>query len=429
MDNNKNLGLLQDITQNEIQECMKSTFGIEVFVNELSPAELKKHGYRKLSVLEKGYIEPLFRVAPQLIVDRINEDAIKQAFNAATENTFKCILDPSMHLATIKGSPDVFLGTGLDNVTDKIKGQARWLENDAVLSISNAPNIALNAFNALSAVTGQYFIAQVNSKLSVILNEIDKIKQYLDAVQQSELEAALQELYEIVEHIQFIREDPERTRATIIQIDGVRKVARRNINLNSNQIKITINNAAKSDPEDVITKNIDELRQYMIRYRYVVYVHNLAQILKVYLNDITNIEELRIFRHDISSTIDQHIELHKATISWVDKYLEETKALNKVSRTQLFTMAVSGLAAGYLGRSVSTGGQVALQMNDVFNNNRKKKKEALLVRNDEYQAQMKDMEFIYSSVAAMDKYIDDSTGRKAEVVSIEGEYYIKYITT
>ncbi|NLV29208.1 MAG: hypothetical protein GXY57_03530 [Erysipelotrichaceae bacterium] len=426
MENEDKFELIQKSEHSNIQEHLKDSFGIEFLVNELLPVELETLGYRKMSLEELRYVEPLFKIAPQLIVDKINGEALEQAFMAATENSYKCILDPSMHLATIKGSSDVFLGSGLDNITNKVSGQARWLENDAVLSISNVPNIALNAFNALSVVTGQYFMAQVNAKLSVIKNGIDDIKQYIDAVKQSELEAALQELNEIIRHLQFIKKDTERTRGTIVQIEDVRKVARRNINLYSNQIQKVIKRASKTDSENVITKNTDDLRQYMIQYRYAVYVYNLAQILKIYLNDITDVEELSMFLNEISLTVNSYKDQYDKMVKWVNRYLEETNSLNKMNIKQMLITAGSGVFVGILSRSFIAGGQTASQVNSLLEDNRKKKKEAYIARNDEYQSQMNDMELINSSISVMDKYIE-LTGRKTEIVSTEGEYFIKYI--
>ena len=426
MENEDKFELIQKSEHSNIQEHLKDSFGIEFLVNELLPVELETLGYRKMSLEELLYVEPLFKIAPQLIVDKINGEALEQAFKAATENSYKCILDPSMHLATIKGSSDVFLGSGLDNITNKVNGQARWLENDVVLSISNVPNIALNAFNALSVVTGQYFMAQVNAKLSVIKNGIDDIKQYIDAVKQSELEAALQELNEIIRHLQFIKKDTERTRGTIVQIEDVRKVARRNINLYSNQIQKVIKRASKTDSENVITKNTDDLRQYMIQYRYAVYVYNLAQILKIYLNDITDVEELSMFRNEISLTVNSYKDQYDKMVKWVNRYLEETNSLNKMDIKQMLITAGSGVFVGILSRSFIAGGQTASQVNSLLEDNRKKKKEAYIARNDEYQSQMNDMELINSSISVMDNYIE-LTGRKAEIVSTEGEYFIKYI--
>ena len=80
----------------------------------------------------------------------------------------------------------------------------------------------------------------------------------------------------------------------------------------------------------------------------------------------------------------------------------------------------------YLTHNILSGGQTALKINELFDDNRKKKKEFHIARNNEYQTQLNNMELIDSSISTMEKYIE-LTGRKAEIVSIEGEYFVKYI--
>jgi hypothetical protein len=429
MDNEKNKELYQNENNGELQEHLKDTFGIEFFVNELLPADLENQGYRKMSLDEVKYVEPLLQLAPQLIVDKINKGAIEKAFIAATENSYKCLLDPSMHLATIKGKTDVFIGSGLDNATNKVKGQARWLKNDAALSISNAPQFALNAFNALSTVTGQYFMAQVNANLLNIKDGIDDIKQYIDAVKQSELQTALQDLNEIIEHMHFIINDSDRVRETLIQIDYNRTVAKRDINFYRKQIEKLMEGDSNeedsnSDKEMVVKRNIVELRKNMIQYMYAVYVNNLAQILKIYLNNIIDIEELNLYRNEISNLVNQYKFLFDKANVWTKEYINETNSLNKVSKKQLILSWGSEIILGV--KSEFAGQTVSSLVNDLFDDNRKKKKEAYIHSNKEFEIQMSEMELIDSSISAMDKYIDIA-GKKAEIVSFEGECYIKYI--
>lgn len=433
MDNEKNTELSQNVNNGELQEHIEDTLGIEFFVNELLPADLENQGYRKMSLDEVKYVEPLLQLAPQLLVDKIYKGAVEKAFIAATENSYKCLLDPSMHLATMKGTTDVFIGSGLDNATNKVKGQARWLKSDAVLSISNAPQIALNAFNALSTVTGQYFMAQVNSNLLDIKDGIDDIKQYIDAVKQSELETALQDLYEIIEHLRFIMNDSERVRATLIQIDDIRTVAKRCINLSKNlskkQIEKIMREDSKSDKETVIKNNIEELRKNMVQYRYAVYVNNLAQILKIYLNNIIDVEELSLYRNEISDIVNQYKGVFDKATKEAKRYIDETNSLNKVSKKQKSLKLVSGFFGDVLGRksgNYELGGQTEALVNNWFDNKRKKKKEAYILSNNEFQNQMNNKELIDSSISVMDRYID-MTSKKAEIVSIDGECYIKYI--
>ena len=121
MNNEKITEQSQNVNKGELQEHLKETYGIEFFANDLLLTDLENHGYRKMSLDEVNNIEPLLQLAPQLIVDKIKKGAVEKAILAATENSYKCILDPSMHLATIKGTEDVFIGSGLDNATNKVK--------------------------------------------------------------------------------------------------------------------------------------------------------------------------------------------------------------------------------------------------------------------------------------------------------------------
>jgi hypothetical protein len=433
MNNEKNTELSQRINHVEILERMKDTYGIEFFVNELLPVDLESQGYRKMSIDEVRHVEPLLQLAPQLSVKKMNKGAVEKAFKAATENSYKCLIPPSMHLANIKGTTDVFIGTGLDNVTNKVSGQARWLKNDAVLSVSNAPQFALNAFNAISTVTGQYFMAQVNANLLDIKDGIDDIKQYIEAEKQSELETALQELYEIIEHTSFMMDDSERVSRTLIQIDGIRKVAKDGINFHKKQIEKTMSKFTNSDKETTIKNNINELRKNMVQYRHSVYVYNLAQILKIYLNNITDVEELGLYRKDLSDIVNQYKGTFDKATKRAKHYVDETNSLNKTSKKQRWISSGSGIFGSVVGEVI--GGKIGRFMlgelteslaNVGFDNNRIKRKENHIRSNKVYQNQMNDMELIDSSISAMDRYID-MTGKKAEIVSIDGECYIKYI--
>lgn len=273
-------------------------------------------------------------------------------------------------------------------------------------------------------------MAQVNANLLEIKDGIDEIKQYFEADKQSKLETALQELYEIIEHICFTTNDPERVRTTLIQIDGIRTVAKTDINFYRKQIENIIHKASYSDKETVIKDNIEALRKYMVQYRYAVNVYNLAQSLKIYLNNITDIEELSLYRNGISDIVNQYKAVFDKTTKWAKDYIDKTKTLNKASKTQKALawgngIVVGGVLGGKRGNYILAE-QTESLVNNLYNNKRNKKKEAYILSNKKYQNQMNDMEWVDSSISAMDRYID-MTGKKVEIATIDGEFYLKYI--
>lgn len=433
MANENNTELGQNINQDDLQKQLKEIHGIEFFHNDLLPEELEKQGYKKISLDDIYYVEQLFKHVPQLMVNKVKKGTVEQAFKVATENSYRCLLDPSMHLATRKGTEDVFLGTALANDTNQIRGQASWIKNDSILSFTSASQVALNAFNALSTVTGQYFMAQVNSNLLDIKDKINSIKQYMDDVKQSELEAAFQELNEISDHILFIKEDPKRIHNTITQIDAIRLKVRSDINLYKKPIDRIIDRKieddSKLDKDKEINENMVELKNNILKYHNAVYVYTLAQIQKIYLSSIIDVEELIMFRNEIYEIVEQYKKKFVDTTIWSRDYINQAIKLNEASMLQNVFARTGGILGYVYG---SNRGNYKLEeqaeslVNDVFNVKRKKKKEDYILRHNEYQTHYNDMELIDTSIAALDRYIN-MISKSAEIVSVEEGYFIKYI--
>lgn len=428
MEDNHNVELPSVMDNNEL-DIVKNELGLEAVLNQLLPSELLENGYRKMEINEATYLEPLFELAPQLLTEKAKNATIQRSFEEVTKNSYKCILDPSKHLATIKGTTDVYIGGALDNKTNQVAGQARWLKNDAQLTVSNAPDIALNAFNALSVVTGQYFMSQVNSNLLEINSGIQGIQKYLEEKEESELKTAIQELDYILNHLQFIKKSPERIQNTIAQIDGIRKTSRDAINLNKKLIDNVMKQENVSDKEAVINENLNKIRKNLIQYRFAVYIYNRAHILKVYLNNITDTEELQLYYDELATIAQEYKDSFHNAIKCTDNYLNETNALNKAGKMQIVFSLGSGIAATLLGGrngNYKLGNQAASIVNDLFDDNRKKKKNEFVLTQEEYNEHMSDMMMVESSVKAMEKYIDISH-KPVEIISCEGDYYIKYL--
>ena len=362
-------------------------------------------------------------------VDKIKKDATQKAFDKAVQDSFKCILDPSKHLATIKGTTDVYIGAALNNENNQLSGQARWLKNDAQLSIAKFPDYALWTFNALSVVTGQYFMSQVNAKLVDISVGIKNIQEYLDAKEQSELETAFQELNEIIAHLKYSIKDADRTRNVVNQLDEIKRISSNSINLHKRSVEKLKKEATFSDNAKVIENNLKDIRNHLIRYHFAAYIYNLADMLKIYMNNVTDIQELKLYRDELAHMVNEYQMIFEETMQWIETYLDETKTLNDASWTQVVTSFGVGIFTGILGGQVKNykgGAQSALMVNKAFEKNRKKKKDSIVESQKNYKEHVKNVSMLEASVEAIDSYII-ATQSKTEIVLCESEYYIKYI--
>lgn len=423
------LYMSEELIKKENNEIV-SAFGLDVVLNELHPTELIENGYRKMEMSEVVHIEPLIKMAPQLITDKINKSAVEHAFKEATANSYKCILDPTKHLATIKGTTDVYIGAALDNNTNQLAGQARWLKNDAQLSVSNSPNIISNSFNALSFVTGQYFISQVNSNLKELHSGINEIKTYLEAIEESQLETAVQELNGIFGHLQFIRTNTNRINHEIVQLDNIRNISKNSINLHKRQIDNIMKSATFSDKEAVIVENITNIRKSLIQYQLAVNVYNVAHILKIYLSGITDVDELCIYRDELEDLAVAYRSIYQEAIMWTENYLDNTNVLNKASVMQKIMSLGTGVAFTFIGgkNNIYNSYKAGLLVNDYFNKKRGQKKIKILDSHNNYKCHMSDIRMVESSIAVMDEYIN-ATRSPVEIVMCENEYYIKYLSS
>ena len=150
----------------ELTVALKEDFGITLTEENCSLEEIQKRGYHRFERNTAAQFDSIFQYIPQIVMGQVNQGNVGKAFNAAVKGTFRCQLAPGTHLASSKSLLGAFRGTGLSNQTNQVAAQANWIPNNATLNVSAAPMVALGIFNAMSIVTGQYFMAQINRKMS-----------------------------------------------------------------------------------------------------------------------------------------------------------------------------------------------------------------------------------------------------------------------
>ena len=121
----------------------------------------------------------LIQYVPGLVTEAVERaDAIKNS-KELMKDAYKVVSKNGMHLAKSKATEGAFRGTLLSDTTNKVSGQAELLKIDKNLQIANIPKYALCVFDVLSVVTGQYFLSEINKKLSNIEKQGDRILNFL----------------------------------------------------------------------------------------------------------------------------------------------------------------------------------------------------------------------------------------------------------
>lgn len=397
----------------------KEEFRMEVALNDLLPEELISQGFRKLSESERIYFEPVLRTIPEMLANNASMDSAEKCFNEAVEGTYKLRkLEPGKILIETQGG---VISAYRDVDGNLIEGNAIFDSNNAKFEPSVAPQVALGVFNALSVITQQYFLAEINAKLGEIKNGIDGLMSYTTALKKAELAASFREMKGIVEHLQYIKENPERKKAELSFLDGIRRTATENILFHEDHVLKTVASFSKKNSRKVVKKNLDSISEDMVQYHCAVYIYNMAQLLKVYLNDITDAEELAYFKADIDGVVSHYKEVYRNIADEMVKYVDSVRALNMISGWQI-AVSVAGIIAFapvFLPTAIVLG-------NATVNRKRKNAKEECVLGNQKYREQFeKEMKLIDDSAKTLDGYIE-SAGKGAEIASVEGELYVRY---
>lgn len=107
----------------------------------------------------------------------------------------------------------------------------------------------LGAFSAMSVVTGQYFLTQINSELNLVNQKMDKILEFLYSDKKAELLAEVSfAQYAYQNYASIMAHDQQRT-ATLISLQEAKKVAMKNIEFYMVDLDSTVNSEAKKQED------------------------------------------------------------------------------------------------------------------------------------------------------------------------------------
>ena len=117
----------------ELQNILKTQYGIEIVQADLTQTDLMQKGYRKMTSGELALVSMALQYVPQFAAQSANNRAVGTAFKAATDGTFRIRLADGMHLAASRLTPNAYRGVGLsnakaDDIDKKIQMVATYLQ-------------------------------------------------------------------------------------------------------------------------------------------------------------------------------------------------------------------------------------------------------------------------------------------------------------
>lgn len=409
-----------------IMNSLKEDYGLTIQQDNMTVEELSALRFRRISGDELARVNQVFQYIPQIVVSNVNQHAVNTAFKAATEGTFHVRLGAGMHLCRSRFTPDAYRGIGLSDVTNQVAGSAELLVNDAALTVSKAPQIALEVFNIASLATGQYFMSQINTKISELSLSVGRVERLLDARRYGELRETERELSDIIAKIEFTINNTDKINSAIDQIHHIQHLAGTEMNTCRNLLSDELREMKPSDKVDQIKKRIESIVHHLVEYQYATQLYGIATLLEVQLRNHSDPDELRTDREQIDRRVNQFKQDYDKCYEAINTYINQTHVLNDKNIVQFMASSAAGalsiLATGKIGAVAGFGEKVFSSVEDWFSDRRKQQKEKITIRINECFEPLGDMLLLESPSSTIDRYIE-TVGQEIEFVKIGDDYY------
>ena len=171
-----------------------------------------------------------------------------------------------------------FSSTIIDPITKKTAGTA------SLYSIADSA-LALGAFSMMSIATGQYFLKQINNRLDVVNQRIDKILEFLYGAKKAELIAEIHFVQFASQNYASIMRHEQQRLSTVMSLQNARKVAMKDIEFYIEQLNSLSENKDSLKSCDLVMKTCDEAFLIKRCLDYSMQLYEAATLLEIYYAD------------------------------------------------------------------------------------------------------------------------------------------------
>lgn len=358
---------MNEITPNIEQETKEylDAFGIHTEVMSICPSvsELQKQGYKKLPKEEFGYIGTTLSQVPGLVAHTASHSGAYRVEISTPGGVLQ-------HAAKNKG--DWFYGTVVKGANNNIVEQSKHF------NLAAAPIAIHTVFSVMSAVTGQYYLNQINNKLSDMNTKIDGIRQFLEADKRSHIWGRQQFIMQTINGLGSIRDNELQKIPTISQLQNIRMEAMADIDFYSVMVQSKVDEiknlrSDKGSFHEKATDMLDDIGSNLPLYWCSVYLFSMAYYLETVLSDNKDKDFLELVYNEIYKARNAYKELVLSFRNELEDILENASVYKTNETVKKFTKVASAGVSAVLLHTPNVGNNVAEK---IARKNEEKKEQA-----------------------------------------------------
>lgn len=266
-----------------------------------------------------GYIR--FDLSPKYkgIIDSFVQQ-IPSVYSISSVKNLYCLRFPSGvegSLMTLrKGELAGLLATPIRGEKGRFVGSAGFQKLDPPFSVA-----ALGAFSAMSIVTGQYFMTQINKDLKMMKMSLDKVLEFLYGDKKAELLASMNFVKYAYQNYNSIMERSEQRTATIASLQDAKMVAMKDIEFYLGDLTSAINTKGEND----ILAVADKALQIKDSLEYSIQLYCASSLAEVYYAQNTDTGYLQYVNDDLMVYLDKCEKRILSSFSALDSRMKNFK--------------------------------------------------------------------------------------------------------
>ena len=398
--------------------------GIEICHIEDDSFDPVKHGYKKVS---KEALENFSLISRYVVNEVVQNSGAKEA-EKMLEGAYKVVIKEGMHLGSSSTKKGAVKGLLFSDDKNALVGQADWIKIDGK-EVLRSTQIVSGVFNAMSIVTGQYYLSEINRDLTSIKAGVDEIHDFLKTDKASSIKADNITLMKMCRDYDYIMGNDSERLASSVELKRIKSESIKNIEFFKTKSK-SVRWGIKPDMKaESFRGKMKELEEYYPQYWCAVFNFILAEALDVAITEMASSEYLTNRYIDANREVMNYKASFKSSIDAINNYIRKSKELNKKGKLpkELADIANAIPTLGIpavVGVKAAAVGAVGID-NKITNDSKKKKKKAESQKEKLLQA-CDDCEPLDTVVRKIEEY-RVAKNSEAEYVKIGDSVYVKYI--
>ena len=188
----------------------------------------------------------------------------------------------------------------------------------ASLHALSSEALTLQAFTAMSVVTGQYFLSEINKSLTMLQWSMDKILEFLYGDKKAELVAELNFVKYAHENFSSIMAHDEQRSGIIAGLIQSRKVSMKDIEFYLNNLDTTV----KGEPNESIDQTSEKASRLKECLDLSLQLYILSAVLEVYYSENYDQKYIEYMKQDISTYVSKYEKRILGAFSALKKAIE-----------------------------------------------------------------------------------------------------------